>query len=151
MAQIFGEPGGNAAEESYTQTRRFLMITLIGIAVLSAIWGFALGAALPIKHLGWPIALVIAGLFWVVIFLIYRWVSKKMDAVDRERMSWRKGALGEWLAAETLKSLPNDYAVINDVTKKLGNIDHVVIGPTGVYVINAKNWKGTVSADGKGE
>src|SRR6266478_6466415 len=72
MAQIFGEPGGNAAEESYTQTRRFLMITLIGIAVLSAIWGFALGAAFPIKHLGWPIALVIAGLFWVVIFLIYR-------------------------------------------------------------------------------
>jgi uncharacterized membrane protein len=151
MAQIFGEPGRNAAEESYRQTRRFLMITLIGIAVLSAIWGFALGAAFPIKHLGWPIALVIAGLFWVVIFLIYRWVSKKMDAVDRERMSWRKGALGEWLAAETLKSLPNDYAVINDVTKKLGNIDHVVIGPTGVYVINAKNWKGTVSADGKGE
>jgi len=47
-------------------------------------------------------------------------------------MAWRRGALGEWLTAETLKALPNQFAVINDVTKKLGNIDHVVIGPTGV-------------------
>ena len=41
--------------------------------------------------------------------------------------------------------------MIHDVTKKLGNIDHVVIGATGVYVIDAKNWKGSVKADGKGE
>ena len=66
-------------------------------------------------------------------------------------MSWRKGAVGEWLTAETLKALPDSFAVINDVTQKLGNIDHVVVGPTGVYVIDVKNWKGTVKADGKGE
>ncbi len=62
-----------------------------------------------------------------------------------------KERFGEWLTAETLKSLPDGYIVINDVTKKLGNVDHVVIGPTGVYVIDVKNWKGTVKADGKGE
>jgi len=61
-----------------------------------------------------------------------------MDALDRDRMSWRKGALGEWLTEETLKSLPDGYVVINDVTQKFGNIDHVVIGPTGVYVIDTK-------------
>ena len=74
-----------------------------------------------------------------------------MDAVDRERMSWRRGALGELLTTEILKSLPDSYVVISDVTKKLGNIDQVVVGPTGVYVIDVKNWKGTVKADGKGE
>lgn len=151
MARVIGESGRNAAEESHKQTRRFLLVAFVGVAVLSVIWGFALGAAFPIKLFGWQIALVIAGLVWVLASLIYRWTSKKMDAVDRERMSWRKGALGEWLTEETLKSLPDAYAVINDVTKRLGNIDHVVVGPTGVYVIDVKNWKGTVKADGKGE
>ena len=150
MAQIFGEPGRNAAEESHKRTRRFLLVALVGIAVLSLIGGFALGGAFFIARFGWQLAVLVAVLFWIVTFSIYRWASKKMNAVDRERMSWRKGALGEWLTAETLKSLPDGYVVINDVTKKLGNVDHVVIGPTGVYVIDVKNWKGTVKADGKG-
>jgi Mn2+/Fe2+ NRAMP family transporter len=139
MAQVFGEAGRNAAEESYRRTRRFLLVTLVGIAVLSLIEGFALGAAFPIRALNWRTVVLIFVLFCGVSFLIYRWASKKMDVVDRERMSWRKGALGEWLTAEALKALPDGFAVINDVTKKLGNIDHVVIGPTGVYVIDAKN------------
>jgi Nuclease-related domain len=151
MARVIGESGRNAAEESHKRTRRFLLVALIGIALLSIVWGFMLGTAFPIQRFGWQIALVIAALFWVSIFLIVRWISMKMDALDRERMSWRKGALGEWLTAETLRSLPDGYVVINDVTKKLGNIDHVGVGPTGVYVVNTKNWKGTVKADGKGE
>jgi Nuclease-related domain len=151
MARVIGEFGRNAAEESYKRTRRFLLIALVGIAVLSVICGFALGAAFPIRHLGWQIALLIAVLFLVSAFLIYRSTSKKMDELDRERMSWRKGALGESPTAETLKSLPDGYVLINDVTKKLGNIDHVVIGPTGVYVIDVKNWNGTIKADGEGE
>ena len=30
-------------------------------------------------------------------------------------------------------------------------MDHVVIGPTGVFALDTKNWRGVVSADGKGE
>ena len=119
--------------------------------MLSAIWGFALGRVLPLARLPGPVAVSILFLGLFLAFLIGHWATQKMDAVDRERMSWRKGATGEWATAERLKTLPDSFAVINDVTKKLGNIDHVVIGPTGVYVIDVKNWKGTVKADGKGE
>ena len=66
-------------------------------------------------------------------------------------MSWRKGAMGEAIVAATLRDLPHDFAVINDVSKRFGNIDHVVIGPTGIYVVDAKNWKGSVKANGSGE
>src|SRR5437667_8676364 len=151
MAQVFGEPGRNAAEESHKRTRRFLLVAFLGIAVLSAIWGFALGSVLRITRLPWLIAVSISVFAFFLAFLIGRWATKKMDAVDRERMSWWKGAAGEWLTAELLKALPNGFAVVNDMTKKLGNIDQVVVGPTGVYVIDVKNWKGTVKADGKGE
>jgi hypothetical protein len=41
--------------------------------------------------------------------------------------------------------------VVNDVSKRFGNIDHVVIGPTGVFVIDAKNWTGSVKDDGQGD
>jgi hypothetical protein len=45
VAKVFGEAGRNAAEESYRLTRRFLLVTLVGIAVLSLIEGPALSGA----------------------------------------------------------------------------------------------------------
>ena len=95
--------------------------------------------------------LLITALICSLVWLIGKWGTVRIDYLDRQRMSWRKGAVGEALVARTLETLPNDFVVINDVTKRFSNIDHVVIGPTGVYVIDTKNWKGTVKTDGKGE
>src|SRR5436190_1535730 len=81
MAQIFGEPGRNAAEESHKRTRRFLLVAFLGIAVLSAIWGFALGSLLRITRLPWLIAVSISVFAFFLAFLIGRWATKKMDAV----------------------------------------------------------------------
>ena len=50
-----------------------------------------------------------------------------------------------------LDNFPNDYCVVHDLKTPLGNLDHAVVGPTGVFVIDTKNWKGIVSADGNGE
>jgi len=128
-----------------------LLVAFVGIAVLSLIGGFALGSVLPIARLGWQPAVLVATLFWILVFLIGRWALRRMDAIDRERMSWRKGTVGEFAIANTLEALPDGYVVVNDLTKTLGNIDHVVIGPTGIYVIDVKNWNGTVKGDGEGE
>jgi hypothetical protein len=151
MPQQFGTSGRNAAEQSHKRTKRLLVVGFVGIAALSLLGGYAVGAAFPIRGfpLGWVLA--INGLLWLLIWLIGKWATHKIDEVDRERMSWRKGAVGEALVSATLQELPDDFVVINDVSKRFGNIDHVVIGPTGVYVVDAKNWKGTVKADGNGE
>ena len=45
-------------------------------------------------------------------------------------------------------ALSDDYSLFNDVRVKSisgGNIDHVVVGPTGVFVIETKNYKGKIS------
>lgn len=58
--------------------------------------------------------------------------------------SWQKGLEGENLVSDYLNTLPKDYFVYNDVKLpgKGGNIDHIVIGPTGIYVIETKNYSG---------
>lgn len=58
--------------------------------------------------------------------------------------SWNKGINGEFIVAEYLNQLPEDYFVFNDVKfpGSYGNLDHVVVGPTGIYVIETKNYNG---------
>jgi hypothetical protein len=151
MAQIFGESGRNAAEESHEQTKKLLLAAFVAIAALGFLWGYAVGAAFPIRRFSVVWAVVVSALVWLLAWLIGKWGIRKIDAIDRERMSWRKGAVGEAIVAATLRDLPQDFVVINDISKRFGNIDHVVIGPTGIYVMDAKNWKGSVKADGSGE
>lgn len=65
------------------------------------------------------------------------------------------GSIGELKAINVFKNLPNGYHVINDVRKEFHpplynkreadriystQIDHVIVGPTGVYVIETKYW-----------
>jgi hypothetical protein len=63
----------------------------------------------------------------------------------------QRGAAGEIGVGSILQKFPDNFYVINDLTTPFGNLDHVVVGPTGVFVIDTKNWRGVVSADGKGE
>ncbi|MEY2485960.1 MAG: hypothetical protein QOH39_1608 [Verrucomicrobiota bacterium] len=75
----------------------------------------------------------------------------RIDRYERERMNWRRGALGEHVVRATLECLSDNYFVMNDINTSSGNLDHVVVGPTGVFAIETKNWRGVVTADGQGE
>ena len=61
-----------------------------------------------------------------------------------------KGIRGETAVAELLRSLPDDYFLLNDVVLPghPGNIDHVVVGPCGVLVIETKNFSGSFASHG---
>jgi Nuclease-related domain len=67
--------------------------------------------------------------------------------------TWRRGAEGERRTARLLDRLPRDgYVVFHDlaVAGSPANADHLVIGPSGVFVIDSKQWTGSVyqGADG---
>ena len=66
--------------------------------------------------------------------------------VTRRLRSVRHGRRGERLVADLLRGLPDDYWLVNDVTLGLahGNIDHVLIGPCGVVVIETKRLAGNI-------
>ena len=63
---------------------------------------------------------------------------------------WIKGDIGEKITARYLNKLPEEFLVFNDVNlpERYGNIDHVVVGPTGIFVIETKNYKGSFIVDG---
>ena len=151
MAQVFGEPGRNATDEAYKKFRNLYIVTILSIAALAVIEGYSLSAFIPLKGLPWVWIVLIEALLLMLVVVIARWGNEKMDEFDRSRMAWRKGAVGEVVVAGILEGLPDPYIVINDYTKRFGNIDHIVVGPTGVFVIDTKNWRGTVLADGNGE
>jgi hypothetical protein len=63
--------------------------------------------------------------------------------------NFREGIIGEKRVTRTLSTaLNNEYSMLNDVKLRgiaSGNIDHVVVGPTGIFVIETKNIKGKIS------
>jgi len=70
---------------------------------------------------------------------------------------WRKyhifsgGWEGEKKVVELLGSrLSDDYILLNDLYLQGGggDIDHVVLAPGGIFVLETKNWKGVVSCNG---
>jgi hypothetical protein len=65
--------------------------------------------------------------------------------------AWAKGAHGERKLAESLARLPN-VIVLHDrsVPGTRGNIDHLVIAPAGLFVVDAKHYKGRLQIRDKG-
>jgi nuclease-like protein len=66
--------------------------------------------------------------------------------IVRRLRSVRKGRLGERLVTDLLGSLSDDYCLVNDVLlpQRHGNVDHVLIGPCGVVVIETKRLAGRI-------
>ncbi len=65
--------------------------------------------------------------------------------------AWAKGARGEAALAEALAGLP-DVNVLNDrrVPGTVGNIDHIVVAPAGVFVVDAKSYEGLIRIRDRG-
>jgi hypothetical protein len=61
---------------------------------------------------------------------------------------WDSGAYGERAVAAVLSGLPSGSRVLHDLTipGSAGNIDHVVVTPTGIFVIDTKNYRCTLTA-----
>ncbi len=85
-------------------------------------------------------------------FLFMAGVLAVMVTRGRERLeSFLKGARGEEWVARTLAFLPATYRVYHGLRmppsgmRKGTDYDHVVIGPTGLFLIETKNWSGRIS------
>ena len=71
----------------------------------------------------------------------------KAQRLLRSAEMWERGADGEAATAQVLQTLPPGWVVLHDLRwpgRRFANIDHVVIGPPGVFVIDSKNWSGRI-------
>ena len=100
------------------------------------------------------ISTVFVNIFCLSLFLIglvlAGYGAHKKSVNDVEGYSWIKGLKGENAVLKCLETLPKDYFIFNDVKLpgKGGNIDHIVIGPSGVFVIETKNYSGKYRING---
>jgi hypothetical protein len=85
---------------------------------------------------------------WIFLLLAMTMIVGKAAIRRLERV--RSGRFGERLVVETLKHLSDDYWLLNDLTLEpgRGNVDHVLIGPCGIVVIETKRITGTVRCSG---
>lgn len=106
--------------------------------------------------------IALVGLFWILMFLIslnffllvtaqyavmVLFTGLGIAAYSQEKyINFKKSTHAEKTVARHLKGLPEGYFVFNDL--KLpdikGNIDHLVIGPSGYYIIENENLEGEI-------
>jgi hypothetical protein len=151
MAKILGEAGQYPNDQALINHRKILVAGLVAFTVIGAIFGINLGWKLPIaKQASLKLIVAEAALALAAVGTgIYS--AKKMDEFERMRRSMRKGANGETRVAQILGDFPEGFDVINGLATSLGDLDHVVVGPTGVFIVDSKNWRGVVESDGNGE
>jgi hypothetical protein len=67
------------------------------------------------------------------------------DSPPRYIESWREGAEGEKATAKALRRLTRTgWTLTNDVDTGAGNLDHALVGPAGVFVLESKKLRGNI-------
>ncbi|MBI3648906.1 MAG: NERD domain-containing protein [Actinobacteria bacterium] len=118
-------------EYSRQQLHRLMVLVciLMGTAVVLAVMGFW----------WWPAWLLALPALWVL--------GRETDPGGLlDPLPHRKGERGENSVGAALAELPEGYRVHHGLEPGKGNVDHVVIGPTGVFAIETKNLTGGFEA-----
>jgi hypothetical protein len=123
-----------AGQYARATVRRLRMRTLLALGVLAvatALLGRTFGLHDP-RFIASELALLVS------MFVISRYVLPLLDRHDR-------GAQGEEHVGALLAELSNmGWCVIHDATLGRGNVDHIVIGPAGLFTIETKSHPGPV-------
>ncbi|MGI8889878.1 MAG: nuclease-related domain-containing protein [Chthoniobacterales bacterium] len=149
MAMVVGVAGRHALDQAVRVFQKMLLTTMMVLVVVSVMEGVIL-ARLFTGRISMPeLELCLCG--GLIIWWLCHRQGQQIDRYERERAARRRGQAGECPVAGTLDRLPDQFFVFHDVTTGIGNLDHVVIGPTGLFLIETKNWRGVATADSRGE
>lgn len=130
MAEVHGVAGEWARVKGMVTG---LWPLFLGVAVA----GFAVAVTL-FADVAWGLALLAAS-------VVYSGWSLGKGLRHAERFF--KGARGEERVSGILKSLPGAYHVFNDFLACGKHVDHVVVGPAGVFAVETKYWRGSVTVE----
>jgi hypothetical protein len=143
-----GRPGGSAqatwrrlrAAEwaNWIRTLPWRVAVLLGIGVAGGVLG---------RHLAPRWGLVVA----VLAAAAAGWGLRFRPSSDA--VAWRRGAVGERRTSRLLAPLErHGWVVLHDlaIPGSQANLDHLVIGPGGVFVIDSKQYRGRLQLDGAG-
>jgi hypothetical protein len=139
-AKVHGSPGSRVRLLGLGRSLWPLVLVFIAL-------GYLIRTAVPIP----AISTSVAGL----LFLALAVAVAAATNYSRDRLgNYLKGARGEEAVARALDRLPADWHVFHGValdntplsTGGGADIDHVVIAPNAIFVIETKNWSGAITA-----
>jgi Holliday junction resolvase-like predicted endonuclease len=137
MAKVYGQNRGYLIRQDL---RNFFLAS-----VLVVIW--LAGALFLIKN---PVSNNALLLLIVIILgvLVTSWLT---GFFLRKSYKFYRGFSGEKEIAKTLGELPDDFSVFQDVIvgDNKGNLDFVVTGPGGIFIIEVKAHRGKIGFDGR--
>jgi len=134
-------------------------------ARMQAVQRYALAALVLVLSLGgfyllWRLPLAHTPLFWVgnLLLLVLPVGSVAVFCRTRKQTARRiavleAGLAGERAAQAVFERLPKAYTTVSDLSVtaegKTSQLDHVVVGPTGVFVVETKNLRGIIRGTGR--
>jgi hypothetical protein len=125
--EAYDKPGGWVLERARHHERRVLALLALAVAVVFTVLILAFGHVLSFVSTA-----ILLG-----VLLLLRSLAKDTIA---EWARWHRGGVAEESAGRALDELRGDgWTVLHDVRDpRGGNIDHIVSGPNGVYLVETK-------------
>jgi hypothetical protein len=144
-----GRPGGSAQARwrqmraaewaAWTRTLPWRAAVTVGIGAAGGLLGNLVAPRM---------SLIVGGLA----AMAAGWALRFRPGLDAS--AWRRGAAGERRTARLLAPLErHGWAVLHDlaVSDSRANLDHLVIGPGGVFAIDSKQYRGRLQLDAAGK
>jgi ssDNA-binding Zn-finger/Zn-ribbon topoisomerase 1 len=113
--------------------------------------GSAVVVATVLGLLLYPGLRTVAFLAWAIAASAVVWTMGELWAIPADISAWKTGADGEDRTARALAELESEGFIVLHDRRKPGssaNIDHVIVGPTGVFVVETKSYSGPLSIRG---
>lgn len=137
-------PGGSAGRLYEARKRawraRHRKLFVGGAFVVALIY---IGTFIPARHHIWP---YIGGMLSGGALAFYMMMRESPPAWIE---NYQVGAFGEERTAKVLAPLlKQGWIIVHDISRIKSNLDHVAIGPGGVFVLDTKNLQGTAHAEG---
>ncbi|MEM0913265.1 MAG: nuclease-related domain-containing protein [Planctomycetota bacterium] len=139
-----GQHGKQKASEI---TNRMFMIALIvgfiGVLFLGIISGLAFGKAIS-GTWGSLLALASISVTAVASYFSLRLVNRHWDQLTKERLKWLRGGQAEAWVSMLLRNQLGDrwHLFDNFMLDGSSDIDHILVGPSGIFVISTKSQRG---------
>jgi hypothetical protein len=140
MATGFGVAGKGPSEMAKARYAKFSVI--LGIFLLAGILLFL--GSVKLAKLGLPVVLMV--IFFIKIGADH--LEREANRLKKRAKQAEKGAAAEERVSKKLTSLPEEYRYFNGIDFDSFDIDHVVVGPGGVFLVETKSHGGRITAVG---
>lgn len=134
MAHVHGKAGA----ATYRKGDRLMFRALVPMLMMGILTYFVFRSGVQVT------GFVGAGAGCAVAALGF-WCARDVFSLEAAADRYYGGAGGEYDVGIVLSRLPQEFHLFNGVGFYAGDVDHIVVGPTGVFVVETKNHSGTIS------